>query len=85
MTDPTTGCCDSTLAINPALQMGSTFSVPDFAWDTRKWLLSKALPKIYGDKSPVESNTEPQMVVHLLERPYEGLNRYSGTCAAIRA
>ena len=27
--------------------------------DTRKWLLSKALPKIYGDKSPVESNTEP--------------------------
>ena len=27
--------------------------------DTRKWLLSKALPKIYGDKSPVESNTQP--------------------------
>ena len=40
--------------------------------DTRKWLLSKALPKIYGDKLPVESNTEPQMVVHLLERSYEG-------------
>ena len=40
--------------------------------DTRKWLLSKALPKIYGDKLPVDKNTEPQMVVHLLERPIEG-------------
>jgi hypothetical protein len=40
--------------------------------DTRKWLLSKALPKIYGDRLPVESNTEPQMVLHLLERPIEG-------------
>ena len=24
--------------------------------DTRKWMLSKALPKIYGDKTQVEAN-----------------------------
>lgn len=35
--------------------------------DTRKWLLSKALPKIYGDKLPVDSDNQPQMIVQLVD------------------
>ena len=40
--------------------------------DTRKWLLSKALPKIYGDKLPVETNTEPQTICQVMQRLTSG-------------
>ena len=46
--------------------------------DTRKWLLSKALPKIYGDKLPVETNTEPQVIWQVRHTPYEGVDRNRG-------
>jgi hypothetical protein len=35
--------------------------------DTRKWLLSKALPKIYGDKTIVEGGDTPIQTVNRIE------------------
>lgn len=35
--------------------------------DTRKWLLSKALPKIYGDKTIVEGGDTPVQTVNRIE------------------
>jgi hypothetical protein len=46
--------------------------------DTCKWLLSKALPKIYGDKLPVETNIELQIVCQVMHTPYEGVDRDRG-------
>jgi hypothetical protein len=38
--------------------------------DTRKWLLSKALPKVYGDKLALggDEDAPPINVVHKIER-----------------
>jgi hypothetical protein len=47
--------------------------------DTRKWLLLKALPKIYGDKLPVETNTEPQVIWQVVHAPYEGVDGDRGS------
>jgi hypothetical protein len=37
--------------------------------DTRKWLLSKALPKVYGDKLAIASNAERPVVLRVLNIP----------------
>ena len=37
--------------------------------DTRKWLLSKALPKVYGDKLAVHSNAERPVVLRVMNIP----------------
>lgn len=35
--------------------------------DTRKWYLSKVLPKLYGDKVEVEHSGNPEIVVRVIE------------------
>ena len=35
--------------------------------DTRKWYLSKVLPKLYGDKVEVEHSGIPEITVRILE------------------
>jgi hypothetical protein len=37
--------------------------------DTRKWLLSKALPKVYGDKLAIASNAERPVVLRVMNIP----------------
>lgn len=39
--------------------------------DTRKWMLSKALPKVFGDKVTQEHTSDPEKpvsVIHKIER-----------------
>ncbi len=38
--------------------------------DTRKWLLSKALPKVYGDKLAIGGDPDIGPVKHVIEHIY---------------
>jgi hypothetical protein len=40
--------------------------------DTRKWLLSKCLPKIYGDRPVLEAAEKPGMVIDAVAQPADG-------------
>ncbi|WP_375764222.1 terminase small subunit protein [Bradyrhizobium sp. Pha-3] len=40
-------------------------------FDARRWLLSKALPKIYGDKVALSGDGETPLVVEIVKRTYE--------------
>ena len=46
--------------------------------DARKWLLSKALLKIYGDKLPGRNQHRAAGYMQVMHTPYEGVDRDRG-------
>jgi len=38
--------------------------------ETRKWMLSKALPKVYGDKLAIGGDADADPVKHIIEHVY---------------
>ena len=63
MADELLDTCDGVKADSEEIQRAAE-RLCSWQIDTRKWLLSKALPKIYGDKLEVETKGK---VVHAAE------------------
>ncbi len=55
--------------------MASTSSGRAFAWTPGKWLLSKALPKIYGDKLTAEVTGKDGGPIETIYTPVEVARR----------